>query len=207
MTGYGRRAAVGMGVLAGAALALGGCALLPGFGRQGSTRTRAQDRRFAEFTEYVPEKLEIRTDLEPLQRRMPGIRLSSAHWVAQYQQQEREMLPWPDRPIWTHVVATLEPDSTHALAEASTGAADPLPGIHPDLRQYVPQADVFTAVPKERAKEILDVEHMIQDDPNAQRHYFDIKEAVVCADSNTMILIALEYPTSGRPSSAPTPTP
>ena len=30
------------------------------------------------------------------------------------------------------------------------------------------QVDVFTAVPKERAKEILDVEHMIQDDPNAQ---------------------------------------
>ena len=207
MTGYGRRAAVGMGVLAGAALALGGCALLPGFGRQGSTRTRAQDRRFAEFTEYVPEKLEIRTDLEPLQRRMPGIHLSSAHWVAQYQQQEREMLPWPDRPIWTHVVATLEPDGARALAEASTGAADPLPGIHPDLRQYVPQADVFTAVPKERAKEILDVEHMIQDDPNAQRHYFEVKEVVVCADSSLMILIALEYPTSGRPSSAPTPTP
>lgn len=195
MTGYGRRAAVGMGVLASAALALGGCALLPGFGRQGSTRTRAQDRRFAEFTEYVPEKLEIRTDLEPLQRRMPGIHLSSAHWVAQYQQREREMLPWPDRPIWTHAVVALEPDSARALAEASTGAADPLPGIHPDLRQYVPQADVFTAVPKERAKEILDVEHMIQDDPNAHRHYFEVKEAVICADSNTMILIALEYPT------------
>ena len=207
MTGYGRRAAVGMGVLAGTALALGGCALLPGLGRQGSTRTRAQDRRFAEFTEYVPEKLEIRTDLEPLQRRMPGIRLSSAHWVAQYQQQERELLPAPDRPIWIHVVATLEPDGARALAEVSTGAADPLPGIHPDLRQYVAEADVFTAVPAERAKEILDVEHMIQDDPNAQRHYFDIKKAVICADSNTMILIALEYPTSGKPSSAPTPTP
>ena len=198
MTGCGRRAVVGLGVLAGAALALGGCALLPallpGSRRRESTRTREQDRRFAEFTEYVPEKLEIRTDLEPLQRRMPGIRLSSAHWVAQYQQQERELLPAPDRPIWIHVVATLEPDGARALAEASTGAADPLPGIHPDLRQYVPQADVFTAVPKERAKEILDVEHMIQDNPNAHRHYFDTKEAVICADSNTMILIAMEYP-------------
>ena len=36
---------------------------------------------------------------------------------------------------------------------------------------------------------------MIQDDPNAHRHYFEVKEAVICADSNTMILIALEYPT------------
>ena len=195
MTGYGRRAVVGLGVLAGAALALGDCASFPEIGHQKPTPAQTQDSRFAEFTEYVPEKLEIRTDLEPLQRRMPGIHLSSAHWVAQYQQREREMLPWPDRPIWTHVVATLEPDSTRALAEASTGAADPLPGIHPDLRQYVAEADVFTAVPAERAKEILDVEHMIQDDPNAQRHYFDIKKAVICADSNTMILIALEYPT------------
>ena len=195
MTGYGRRAVVGLGVLAGAALALGGCAPLPGPGRRESTRTREQDRRFAEFTEYVPEELEIRTDLEPLERRMPGIRLSSAHWVTQYQQQEREILPPQDRPIWTHVVATLEPDGARALAEASTGAADPLPGIHPDLRQYVPEADAFTAVPTEKADEILDVEHMIQDNPNAQRHYFDTKEAVICADSGLMILIALEYPT------------
>ena len=93
------------------------------------------------------------------------------------------------------MVATLEPDGARALAEASTGAADPLPGIHPDLRQYVPEADAFTAVPPKKADEILDVEHMIQDNPNAQRHYFDTKEAVICADSGLMILIALEYPT------------
>ena len=119
-------AVVGLGVLAGAALALGGCALLPallpGSRRRESTRTREQDRRFAEFTEYVPKELEIRTDLEPLEKRMPGIRFSSAHWVAQYQQRERELLPAPDRPIWTHVVATLEPDGARALAEASTDA-------------------------------------------------------------------------------------
>lgn len=193
--GCGRRAVVGLGVLAGAALALGGCAPLPGPGRRESTRTREQDGRFAEFTEYVPEELEIRTDLEPLEKRMPGIRFSSAHWVAQYQQQERELLPAPDRPIWIHVVATLEPDGARALAEASTGAADPLPGIHPDLRQYVAEADAFTAVPAERADGILDVEHMIQDDPNAHRHYLKTREAVICADSSTMILIALEYPT------------
>ena len=195
MTGYGRRAVVGMGVLAGAALALGDCASFPEIGHQKPTPAQTQDGRFAEFTEYVPETLEIRTDLEPLERRMPGIRLSSAHWVTQYQQQEREILPPQDRPIWTHVVATLEPDGARALAEASTGAADPLPGIHPDLRQYVPEADAFTAVPTEKADEILDVEHMIQDDPNAQRHYFKTREAVICADSGLMILIALEYHT------------
>ena len=83
MTGYGRRAVVGMGVLAGAALALGDCASFPEIGHQKPTPAQTQDSRFAEFTEYVPETLEIRTDLEPLERRMPGIRLSSAHWVTQ----------------------------------------------------------------------------------------------------------------------------
>ena len=194
MVEYGRRGVVGMGLAGGAALALGGCAPAQA-GRSRSSATPTSDGRFASFAEYVPVTLEIRTDLGRLDRRMPGVTISSAHWVMQYWQEKREVLPAPDRPIWTHVVATLEPDGARALAEASTGAADPLPGIHPDLRQYVPQADVFTAVPKERAKEILDVEHMIQDDPNAQRHYFDTKEAVICADSNTMILIALEYPT------------
>ena len=194
MAEYGRRGVVGMGLAGGTALALGGCAPAQD-GRSRSSATPTSDGRFASFAEYVPVKLEIRTDLGRLDRRMPGVTISSAHWVMQYWQEKREILPPQDRPIWTHAVVALEPDSARALAEASTGAADPLPGIHPDLRQYVPEADAFTAVPTEKADEILDVEHMIQDDPNAHRHYFDTKEAVICADSNTMILIALEYPT------------
>ena len=46
-----------------------------------------------------------------------------------------------------------------------------------------------------KADEILDVEHMIHDDPNAQLHCFETREAAICADSGLMILIALEYPT------------
>ena len=63
------------------------------------------------------------------------------------------------------------------------------------MRQYVPEADVFTAVPMKKADEILDVEHMIHDDPNAQLHCFETREAAICADSGLMILIALEYHT------------
>lgn len=127
---------------------------------------------------------------------MPGITISSAHWVAQYWQEKRELLPPQDRPIWVHGVMTLEPASTRALAEASTGKADPLPGIYPDLRQYVPQGKVFTTVPKERADEILDVEHMMQDDPNiVEPHHFQTDQAVICADSNLLILVATEWHT------------
>ena len=194
MAEYGRRRVVGMGLVGAAALALGGCASAKeGRSRSGSTPTPTSDGRFASFTEYVPVKLEIRTDLGRLDRRMPGITISSAHWVMQYWQEERELLPAPDRPIWIHGVLALDPAGTRALAEASTGKADPLPGIYPDLRQYVPVGKVFTTVPKEKADEILDVKHMMRDDPNA--HGSDgvgVDRAAVCADANLLILVATE---------------
>ena len=193
MSEYGRRGVVGMGFAGGAALALGGCAPAQA-GRSRPSATPTSDGRFAGFTEYVPVTLEIRTDLGRLDRRMPGVTISSAHWVMQYWQEKREVLPPQDRPIWIHGVMTLDPASTRALAEASTGKADPLPGIYPDLRQYVPVGKVFTTVPKEKADEILDVKHMMRDDPNA--HGSDgvgVDQAAVCADANLLILMANEH--------------
>ena len=184
MTEYGRRGVVGMGLAGGAALALGGCApAQDGRSRPGATPT--SDGRFASFTEYVPVTLEIRTDLGRLDRRMPGVTISSAHWVMQYQQEEREVLPPQDRPIWIHGVLALEPASTRPLAEASTGKANPLPGIYPNLRQYVPEGKVFTTVPKEKADAILDIEHMMEDDPSRGYYTPLVTERVaLCADAN-----------------------
>ena len=194
MAEHGRRSVVGMSLVGAAALALGGCASAKeDRSRSGATPTPTSDGRFAGFTEYVPVKLEIRTDLGRLDRRMPGITISSAHWVMQYWQEERELLPAPDRPIWIHGVLALEPASTRALVEASSGTADPLPGIYPDLRRYVPESKVFTTVPKEKADEILDVKHMMRDDPNA--HGSDgvgVDQAAVCADANLLIFVATE---------------
>ena len=192
MAEYGRRDVVGMGLAGGAALALGGCApAQQDQSRPGATPT--SDGRFAGFTEYVPVTLEIRTDLGRLDRRMPGVTISSAHWVLQYWQEKREVLPPQDRPIWIHGVMTLDPASTRALAEASSGKADPLPGIYPGLRQYVPEGKVFTTVPKEKADAILDIEHMMQDDPREMgTDSIGVEQAAVCADANLLILIATE---------------
>ena len=192
MADYGRRGVVGMSLVGGAALVLGGCASAQeDRSRSGSTPT--SDGRFASFTEYVPDKLEIRTDLGRLDRRMPGITISSAHWVMQYWQEERELLPAPDRPIWIHGVMTLDPAGTRALVEASSGTADPLPGIYPDLCQYVPEGKVFTTVPKEKADEILDVEHMMQDDPREMgTDSIGVEQVAVCADANLLIFVATE---------------
>ena len=192
MAEHGRRGVVGMGLAGGAALALGGCApAQQDQSRPGATPT--SDGRFESFTEYVPVTLEIRTDLGRLDRRMPGVTISSAHWVLQYWQEKREVLPPQDRPIWIHGVMTLDPASTRALAEASSGKADPLPGIYPDLRQYVPEGKVFTTVPKEKADAILDIEHMMQDDPSRfESSSFDTEQVAICADANLLILIARE---------------
>ena len=192
MAEYGRRGVVGMGLAGGAALALGGCAPAQEDQSRPSV-TPTSDGRFAGFTEYVPVTLEIRTDLGRLDRRMPGVTISSAHWVLQYWQEKREVLPPQDRPIWIHGVMTLDPASTRALAEASSGKADPLPGIYPGLRQYVPEGKVFTTVPKEKADAILDIEHMMQDDPSRfESSSFDTEQVAVCADANLLILTARE---------------
>ena len=192
MSEYGRRDVVGMGLAGGAALALGGCAPAQEDQSRPSV-TPTSDGRFAGFTEYVPVTLEIRTDLGRLDRRMPGVTISSAHWVLQYWQEKREILPPQDRPIWIHGVMTLDPASTRALAEASSGKADPLPGIYPDLRQYVPEGKVFTTVPKEKADAILDIEHMMQDDPSRfESPSFDTEQVAICADANLLILTARE---------------
>ena len=192
MAEHGRRGVVGMGLAGGAALALGGCA--PAQEDQSRpSATPTSDGRFAGFTEYVPVTLEIRTDLGRLDRRMPGVTISSAHWVLQYWQEKREVLPPQDRPIWIHGVLALEPASTRALVEAASGTADPLPGIYPDLRQYVPEGKVFTTVPKEKADAILDIEHMMQDDPSRfESSSFDTEQVAVCADANLLIFIARE---------------
>ena len=88
---------------------------------------------------------------------------------------------------------TLDPASTRALAEASSGKADPLPGIYPGLRQYVPEGKVFTTVPKEKADAILDIEHMMQDDPSRfESSSFDTEQVAVCADANLLIFVATE---------------
>jgi len=114
MADYGRRGVVGMGLVGAVALSLGGCASAQeDRSRSGSTPT--SDGRFASFAEYVPVTLEIRTDLGRLDRRMPGVTISSAHWVMQYWQEKREVLPPQDRPLWVHGVMTLDPAGSRAL--------------------------------------------------------------------------------------------
>lgn len=113
-----------------------------------------------------------------------------AHWVSRQKETGRYDLPAPEPRYWFHLVAELSSASTDALTDASTGTVDILPGIQPDLRQYVPKDDVFASVPSEKADEILDVEHLVQDATEGSgRDTFNVDQLVVCSSSNLMILI------------------
>lgn len=150
---------------------------------------RASGPHFAKFTE-PSKKLTVKTDLKNIDRRMPGVQVSAAHWVVQRKGSGRLDLPAPEDRYWLHAVIELKSDSTQRLVGASNGTADPLPGIYPDLRQYVPKKDVFTTVPKAKADEILDVEHLVQDsDEGSGSETFGVDELAVCSSSNLMILI------------------
>lgn len=174
-----RRSFLVRGLLVGGSLILSGCSI------SGSE----SDNRFEKFTE--PSKnLTVKTDLRNVCRRMPGIRVSAAHWVAQRKDGGRGDLPAPEDRYWFHAVIELAPDSTRVLAEASDDEASLLPGIYPGLRQYVPKDDVFFSVPKKKADKILDVGNLMQDEEEGVgSEKFGVDRLAVCSSSNLMLLI------------------
>ena len=152
---YGRRGVVGMGLAGAGALALGGCDTDADVGRSFRELHRVRSREAGD-----PDRSGTPRQTHAGHHHLLGP-LSHAVLAG------GTRAPAPqDRPIWIHGVMTVDPPDTRALAEASSGKADLLPGIYPDLRQYVPEDKVFTTVPKEDADEILDIEHMMQDDPS-----------------------------------------
>ena len=146
--------------------------------------------RFAKFTEYTTTEAVVKTDLAAVEKRMPGIKVTEAHWVGEQKETGRYDLPAPEPRYWFHLVATLRSDSVDALVKASTGTVDVLPGIQPDLRKYVPTQDAFVSVPQGKADEILDVKHVAQgDEKDWEGDVFNVEQLVVTSSSNVMILI------------------
>lgn len=149
-----------------------------------------RDNRFAEFTEYTTTEAVVKTDLAAVEKRMPGIKVTEAHWVGEQKETGRYDLPAPEPRYWLHLVATLSSDSVDALVKASMGAVDVLPGIQPDLRKYVPTQGAFVSVPQGKADEILDVKHVAQgDEKEWEGDVFNVEQLVVGSASNVMILI------------------
>ncbi|MDU0349092.1 hypothetical protein [Actinomyces sp. MRS3W] len=151
------------------------------------SQRQAQDNRFAEFTEYVPEQPTVQTSVDSVTSRMPAIAATEAHFVGQYRVDEGEsQLPAPDRPYWFHAVVNVDPTTSQALDDAATTTPALLPPIHPDLYQYVPQQCAFVTVPGTEANRILDTEHAELD---GESERFTLNEVALSVDCDLVILI------------------
>lgn len=183
LSSFRRRDALFLGSISGVTMFLGGCVSWLG-GKQGGKKIRS-----AKFTEYTSTEVVVKTDLPPVEKRMPGIGVVEAHWVSRQKESGRFDLPAPEPRYWFHLVAKLNSDSVEALVKASTGAVDVLPGIQPDLRQYVPADDVYVSVPKEKADEIFDVEHVQDGGKEVGSDSFYVDQLVVSSNSNLIVVI------------------
>ncbi len=164
------------------ALVLAGCSVLPFRGQDGQ-----EDERFAEFTQYVPKQLDIRTSLDSVTSRMPAMGATGVHLVMQERVNKNESrLPEPDRPYWFHAVIEVDQATSEALDEAATNPPALLPPVHPDLHQYVPQECSFITVPEEDANRILDTENA---DLVGGSERFTVDELALSTDCELVVLV------------------
>ncbi|MDO4900769.1 hypothetical protein [Actinomyces sp.] len=164
------------------ALILAGCSAVSSHGQDDQ-----QDKRFAEFVEYVPEPLTVQTSLESVTSRMPAMGATGVHFVGQYRVNEGESrLPVPDRPYWFHAVVEVDEATSQALGDAATTTPDLLPPTHPDLHQYVPQECIFVTVPEADANRILDTENA---DLVGGSERFTVDELALSTDCGLVVLV------------------
>ncbi len=172
--------------LTGAATCLG--AVVAGCAPPSSRGQADKDGRFAEPTEYVPEPLAVRDEVDKLARYVPDLHLVSGHYVGQTQQEAREVVPYPDRPTWVHLVAEVSAQDARELSAAATAEAGLLPPLYPALREYVPQGASFRRVGPQRADELLGVEKaQLEQSVTGLR----TDELVVCQEHRLVILTGL----------------
>ena len=114
-----------------------------------------QDPRFAPFTVTAENKPVFGNDTDYLDHRMPNLKATEGHY-AQILVADSGWIPVPETKFWFSGVTAASDETIAQLQRESEGGAQLLPGIHPDLYQYVPQECEFETVPPDRANTILD---------------------------------------------------
>ena len=94
-------------------------------------------------------------------------------------------LPSPDQQYWFTGVATVPAETIAALQPGATGNADKLPGIHPELYQYVPKNCQFATIAADHANSVLDT---AKTDFNSDFGSFSVTELAVSADCRLVVV-------------------
>lgn len=152
-----------------------------------------QDPRFHEFVYKSDETPTVKDRTDSVNIRWPNTNASEAHIVLEYSP-ALTFLPAQDPEFWLTAVATVPDETIQLLAEGA--ATDTLlPGIYPDLYEYVPQECRFTTIDPEFADKTL-----VPDKEKIPHDFgpMDIRALSVSEDSHLLIMTALgnAYPDS-----------
>lgn len=158
-----------------------------------SPTASAQDPRFYEFIFESDEEPAVKTRTDSVNVRWPNTHASEAHIVLEYSP-ALAFLPAQDPEFWLTAVATVPDETIQLLAEGA--ATDTLlPGIYPDLYEYVPQECRFTTIDPEFADKTL-----VPDKEKIPHDFgpMDIRALSVSEDCHLLIMTALgnAYPDS-----------
>ena len=112
-----------------------------------------QDPRFAEFVYKSDEEPTVQDRTDSVNVRWPNLEASEVHVVVEYSP-ALAFIPAQDPEFWLTAVATVPDETIQLLAEGE--ATDTLlPGIYPDLYEYVPQDCQFTTIDPQFADKTL----------------------------------------------------
>ena len=124
------------------------------FAHDSSRSSGTQDPRFAPFAVSSENEPVYGNDSDYVNHRMPNLNASEGHY-AQILVADSTWMPVPETKFWFSGVALASEETITQLQQEIESSAQLLPGIHPDLYQYVPQECEFNNVPADRANTIL----------------------------------------------------
>ena len=147
-----------------------------------------QDPRFSEFVFESDEEPTVKARTDSVNVRWPNMEASEAHVVLEYSP-ALAFIPAQDPEFWLTAVATV-PDETVQLLTEGTTTDTLLPGIYPDLYEYVPQDCHFTNIDTAFANDRLGVD---LDEATKGFAPIDITGLAASEDCNLIVITALGH--------------
>lgn len=158
------------------------------FTHNSSTPQYPKDPRFSEFVFQSDKEPTIKDQTDSVNLRWPNMEASEVHLTIAYSSQTG-FLPDQDPEFWLTAVAAVPDETIQLLAEGAT-TDTLLPGIYPDLYEYVPQGCQFTTIDPELADKAL------APDKEKIPHDFgpmDIQALAVSEDCRLLVFTALGH--------------
>ena len=156
------------------------------FAPDSSRSAGSQDPRFAPFTVSSENEPVYGNDTDYLNHRMPNLGASEGHY-AQILVADSTWMPVPETKFWFSGVAVASEETIAQLQQEIEGSAQLLPGIHPNLYQYVPQECEFNSIPADRANTVLDT--AAHSYPNSTDS-FTVSDLAISPDCHLVVMTA-----------------